>query len=100
MKNRSFSQQWSNLSGFWKLIYSIVLISMPWTILLIIWGIWHLDSRIEGLHEEIEVNNKKNNLELDTSYTSIINLEIEDHQVDLIEPYRIDTLEKYQKTPY
>lgn len=42
-----------NLHWFWRFVWFVVLMSMPWTWFLILMGIWHLDNRLEELEERI-----------------------------------------------
>lgn len=57
MKRSSLSQQWKGLSGFWKFVYFNVFLFMPWSILLVILGIWHIDNRIDDLCDSVELKN-------------------------------------------
>lgn len=56
MKKRSLSQQWNGLNGFWKFVYSIVFLCMPWSILFILAGIWNLDDRIQEVEDSVKNN--------------------------------------------
>lgn len=71
MKRKSLSQQWAGLSGFWKVVYVLFFLSMPWTILFVLAGIWHLDDRID------EVSQKVDSVPLQTV-----------HGIDTIQSYR------------
>lgn len=45
-----------NLHWFWRCVWFLVLMAMPWTWFLIIVGVWHLDNRLEELEERISSN--------------------------------------------
>lgn len=54
MKTKSLSKQWNGLHWFWKLVYCLMFLSMPWTLLFVLCGFWHLDDRLEEVSEKID----------------------------------------------
>lgn len=84
MKSRSLSQQWRGLSGFWKFVYFNVFLFMPWSILLVLLGIWHIDDRIDDICDSVESQNK-----------NIANLYSTSTNCERYNP--IDTIERYKQ---
>lgn len=85
---KSLNGWWNNLNGFWKFIFSICILMMPWTWIFVLMIIFHFDSRIDETQEQIKSNQ---------IYVDIRLNEIENRIVDKINSHFDKISVEYEK---
>lgn len=59
MKFKRMSKRFKEMNLFWRIVVVCLLISFPWTILIIIGVYWSLDDKLCDIEEKIDKINKE-----------------------------------------
>lgn len=100
---RSINNWWNNLGGFWKFIFSICILTMPWTWIFVLMIVFHFDGRADDTQELIQSNQAYLDIRLNEIENKIVD-KIDSHfdqiSIQYENDYRYRRLESRCDNPY